>query len=89
MINSKYEDDLRQTWAPFIVEHHYDTETSLYDSWIAGHPRRSCDAVWRQVMDLEFLEDNPIPLHLPFGEQLAWFRQLVEAEATNSPETVG
>ena len=80
MIDIKNADDLRETWDPFIVEHHYDTEMSFYESWIARHPRRSCDAVWRQIMELEFLVDNPIPRQLPFGEQLAWFKQLVEAE---------
>jgi hypothetical protein len=89
MIDIKSEDELRETWDPFIVEHHYDAETSFYDSWIARHPRRSSDAIWRQIMDLEFLTDNPIPRQLPFDEQLVWFKQLVEAEVMTSSETGG
>lgn len=80
VIDLKPEDELRQTWDSFILEHHYDTESSFYSSWIARHPRRSCDAVWRQTMELEFLTANPIPQQLPFSEQVAWFRQLISAE---------
>jgi hypothetical protein len=80
IVDIKAEDVLREAWDAFIVEHHYDTENSLYDSWLARHPRRSCDAVWRQTMEIEFLTDNPIPQHLPFGQQLAWYKELMDAE---------
>jgi hypothetical protein len=80
IIDIKSEDDLRETWDPFIVEHHYDAERSFYESWIARHPRRSCDAVWRQTMEIEFLADNSIPVSLPFGLQLDWYQQLIDAE---------
>lgn len=80
IIDIKPEEDLREAWDSFILEHHYDTENSFYDSWIACHPRRSCDAVWRQTMEVEFLENNLIPRGLSFGDQVAWYKQLMSAE---------
>jgi hypothetical protein len=80
VIDLKHEDELRETWDSFILEHHYDIESSFYSSWIARHTRRSCDAVWRQTMELEFLTDNPIPQQLSFSEQVAWFGKLMSAE---------
>jgi hypothetical protein len=80
IIDIKPEEELREAWDPFILEHHYDTENSFYDSWIARHPRRTCDAVWRQTMEVEFLEDNSIPQNFSFGEQVAWYKQLMNIE---------
>ena len=80
IIDIKSNDELRERWDAFILEHHYDTEMSFYDSWAARHPRRSCDAVWRQIMDLEFLVDNGIPQSLPVEQQLTWYKQLIDAE---------
>jgi hypothetical protein len=80
IIDLKGDDELREKWDAFILEHHYDTEKSFYDSWAGRHPRRSCDAVWRQVMELEFLDDNRIPQTLPFEQQLAWYKHLTDAE---------
>ncbi len=80
IINIRPEKELAETWEPFIHSHHYETTSSFYNSWISRHPRRSCDAVWRQMMDVEFLDDNPIPRSLPFENQLSWYQQLIDAE---------
>jgi hypothetical protein len=41
------------------------------------------------MMDVEFLDDNPIPRSLPFENQLSWYQQLIDAErdAKRSPES--
>jgi len=31
-------------------------------------------------MEVDFLDDNPIPRLLPFNEQLRWYQQLLDAE---------
>ena len=80
IIDIKHEQELAKTWEPFIHSHHYETTQSFYTSWIGRHPRRSCDAIWRQFMDIEYLSDNPIPMSLQFDAQLRWYQQLVEAE---------
>jgi len=80
IIDIRPEGELAKAWKPFINTHHYETTQSFYDSRIGCHPRRSCDAVWRQFMEIEFLKDNPIPVSLPFDAQLRWYQQLVDAE---------
>lgn len=52
IIDIKTEDQLRETWGPFIHTHHYRTATNFYDSWIAQQPRRTCEAMWRQLMGI-------------------------------------
>jgi len=39
VIDVRDEDDLRETWSPFIHTHHYRVENTFYNSWIANHPR--------------------------------------------------
>lgn len=80
IIDIRPEGELAETWEPFIHTHHYETTQSFYDSRSGCHPRRSCDAVWRQMMEIEFLDDNPIPRSLPFNDQLSWYQQLIDAE---------
>jgi hypothetical protein len=80
IIDIKPGDELRRTWDAFIHTHHYSTVTSFYDSWIAQHPRRTCEAMWRQTMETEFLDANPIPREAGFQDLWEWYRPLVQAE---------
>jgi len=52
IIDIKPEAELRKKWDPFILGHHYRTCASFYDSFTANHPRRTCDAMWRMLMDV-------------------------------------
>jgi hypothetical protein len=80
IIDIKDEQELVQTWQEFICAEHYETTKSFYNSWIARHPRRTCEAVWNQFMELRFIENNMIPHHLRFEDLWEWYRPLVEAE---------
>lgn len=80
MIDIKSDEELAKTWEDFVYSHHYQTTTSFYESWIARHPRRTCDAMWSQLMDVEFLEDNWIPRQAGFDELWQWYRSLINAE---------
>lgn len=80
IINLRSEDELRQTWDPFIHTHHYQVCKDFYESWIGNHPRRSCDAMWNQLMELQFLESNKIPKKYGFEKLLKWYEPLIEAE---------
>jgi hypothetical protein len=80
IIDIKEDQELVQTWREFICAEHYETTTSFYESWIARHPRRTCEAVWNQFMELGFVQNNPIPYHLGFEDLWKWHRSLMEAE---------
>ena len=48
------EEDLRRTWEPFIHTHHYDVFGSFYDSSLANHPRRTCEATFSTQLAPEY-----------------------------------
>src|SRR5205823_1779324 len=56
IIDIRPEDDLTATSAPFIHSHHYVIRRSFYDSSIAKHSRRSCEALWQRVAMARFIE---------------------------------
>lgn len=68
IIDTKDPDTLHKTWDPFIHTHHYEVHSSFYDSIIARHPRRSCEATWAMLMELQFLDDCPISVTQDWSE---------------------
>lgn len=73
-------DDLFNTWKPFIFEGHYQNCDDFFSSWIATHPRRTCEAMWSQLMEAKFIEDNPVPRSVDFEKLWQWFWPLVVVE---------
>ncbi len=82
IIDIKDEDELRETWSEFIHTHHYMTFNNFYDSFVAKHPRRTCEAMWNQLMECKFISDNNIPKHYNFQELYNWFEPLIKVEAS-------
>lgn len=82
LIDIRREDELLETWSPFVHTHHYEVHTDFYESWIANHPRRTGEAYKSQYLDVRFIENNPVPRTASFGELWAWFGPLVEVEGS-------
>lgn len=80
IIDIRYEDDLRETWSPFIHTHHYRIENDFYNSWISNHPRRTGEAYINQFLNAQFIENNPLPKSSGFEELWSWFDRLQEVE---------
>lgn len=80
IIDIRSEDDLSNTWEPFIHTHHYETHSSFYNSWIANHPRRTGEAYINQYWNAQFIDNNPIPKELTFPELWAWYDRLKQVE---------
>ncbi len=80
IIDTREEDDLRETWSPFIHTHHYRVENSFYNSWIANHPRRTGEAYLNQFYEAMFIENNPLPKKAGFQELWEWYNKLQEIE---------
>lgn len=75
------EQELRQTWKPFIHTHHYEVHGSFHESWLGNHPRRSGEAYWNQYWEAKFIDKNPIPQGCADLPSLVnWFQPLFEAE---------
>jgi hypothetical protein len=81
IIDTKNDGDLRVTWREFIYSHHYRTEKDFYSSWMAKHPRRTCEAMWNRLMEIQVVSENPIPRNASFESLWEWCQALVEAEA--------
>ncbi len=84
IIDIRNNDDLRQTWSDFIHTHHYETSDSFYDSWIAKHPRRTCEGMWNQLLEAKFVSDNNIPVDSDFPALHEWYMRLIEVELAKS-----
>lgn len=80
IIDVKSEDTLRSTWSPFIHSHHYEVHTTFYNSWLALHPRRSCEAAQRQFIDAKFIDENSFPRVNSFDDLWSWYETLTKFE---------
>jgi hypothetical protein len=83
IIDIKDSVELSKTWSPFIHTHHYQTTNDFYSSLIARNPRRSCETLWNQLMEVKFVDDNPLPKNSNFDELWKWYEPLLEAEKKN------
>jgi hypothetical protein len=81
MSDIREEDELLETWRPFVHTHHYQVHADFYESWIANHPRRTGEAYWSQYFEVQFIENNPVPRAGSLVELWSWFQPLLEAEA--------
>lgn len=84
VIDIRNEEDLRETWSPFIHSHHYRVEKDFYNSWIANHPRRTGEAYINQFIYAKFIENNPLPKTKNFEELWAWYDKLQDIENANT-----
>jgi len=74
------EEELSERWSRFIHTHHYDVHRTFWDSWAGVHPRRSCEAVWQQFMEANFISENRIPAARTFDELYGFLRPLLAVE---------
>ncbi len=80
IIDVKPEEELHRTWAPFITRQHYACYTAISDTYLAWHPRRSCEALAFATLQNDPWPDNWIPeLASPEDLQL-WIQPLVAQE---------
>lgn len=80
-IDIKNENELIKTWEPFIHNHHYrpySPSQSFYESTVAHYPRRSCEALWAELMENKWMDP---PCKVPFQSNLLdWLSPLIEWE---------
>lgn len=76
----KDEKALSQTWNRFIHTHHYQIEREYFNSLIANHPRRTCEVLWKSLMEVRIPKGNPVLKTSSLEELWDWFKPLLEAE---------
>jgi len=87
IIDIRDEDELRDLWDGFIHSHHYEVHRTIDESWICRHPRRSCETVWAQFMDVKFVTEHRPPATTNLSELQAWYGLLVAAERKAGAKT--
>ena len=73
-------EELEKRWEPFIHTHHYDGYDDFFKSQVMQHPRRSCEAMWQQLMECQFLDGNPAPKPQSLEELWKWYSILIDKE---------
>ena len=76
IIDVKDRDELHDTWQPFIHGHHYRVANDFFQSILGQHPRRSCESIWSQFMDLKWLRPNPAPRTADWHETIKFYKSL-------------
>ena len=80
IIDTKTESELMNSWDGFTYSHHFKTYRSFYESWIARHPRRTCEAIKVPTRYGLFVDDFPIPKDYSFDQLYEWLKPLLDAE---------
>ena len=82
VIDVRAEAELEATWSPFIHSHHYCIRRSFYDSNLAKHPRRSCEAIWGRVGEARFVDVATFPESADFNALYRWLQPRIDAESS-------
>jgi hypothetical protein len=81
-IDIKPTEDLTETWDDFIHTHHFTSVTSFFDSFLARYPRRSCEAMYAQLIDAKWCDNNPVPSgEIPLKDLQDWYSDLIDHES--------
>lgn len=80
LIDIRTEDDLHETWKPFIHSHHYEIHSIFYESTIALHPRRTGEDWINRYLNARWTTPNPIPRNLSLESLWGWFEPYLVAE---------
>ena len=79
-VDVREEDDLLESWSPFVHTHHYEVCRSVYDSWLMTHPRRTGEAYVNQFLEALFVSENRVPREAEFNDLWRWFEPLLARE---------
>lgn len=80
IIDIRNGEELEELWSHFMYNYHGHTCKNFYDSFLAKHPRRSCEAMWAMLMDVLPAPERTIPITADFSELQAWFTPMIEIE---------
>ena len=80
IIDIREEEQLLESWQPFIVRQHYSVAKDIQRSYLSWHPRRSCEALAFATLQLEPWPDNWIPTFSSIGQLQDWIKPLLAEE---------
>lgn len=71
---------LARNWEEFICDSHYRVTESFYSSTLGRYPRRGCESVWDQTMEMRLWEPYRSPQGLNWDELGQWLQPLLDSE---------
>lgn len=80
-IDIKTKAELHDQWDGFIFGNHCRCATSYWNSIIGTHPRRTCEAMWKELLEAAILPANRPPAFSSLAEAHRWFQRLLEIES--------
>ncbi len=80
IIDIQSEETLERTWAPFLHTHHYGIVDKYSGSYAFRYPRRSCEALWRAVMELKPYKPVGMRRCKRLADLIDWLSPFIEAE---------
>lgn len=80
IVDMKPPEEVRETWADFIVRQHYGVSDQIRHTWMFRHPRRSCEALAAATLQNSPLPNNPYPTFTSIQELQEWVSPLVAEE---------
>ncbi|MBU0606284.1 MAG: hypothetical protein KKI08_00305 [Armatimonadetes bacterium] len=80
VIDIRPRDELARDWSRFIHTTHYATRPGFPQSYLAEHPRRSCEDFFECTMQLNPQPERPFPRHAGWDELIQQVQPLIEQE---------
>jgi hypothetical protein len=80
LIDVKEREEVKENWQEFIVRENYAIKDDFFDTYLAIHPRRSCDAFAIATLQQRPWKDNHLPKGASLKELQDWVMSLVEEE---------
>jgi len=80
VIDVRPEDELVASWRSFITREHYMVTDDIRRSYLAWHPRRSCEALAFATLQNDPWPDNWMPEFGNPGAMLDWVKPLIDQE---------
>jgi len=84
IIDIKPKAEIEETWESFFFSHHYELSSSLSDSYLGLYARRSCEAIFAQKMEAQWVAAAPLPTAMSFAELDAWLAPYLNVELAGS-----
>lgn len=80
LIDVRDRDEVFVAWSPFITREHWIYCNDIRNSYLAWHPRRSCEALAFATLQNDPWPDDWMPRDGSLKEVVDWIRPLVEEE---------
>jgi hypothetical protein len=80
IVDIKLEPELHTTWERFLCRTHYGTSTSVWNTWLFRHARRSGEALAMATLQNDPWHDNPFPKLRSLSHLHAWLAPLIVEE---------